>query len=74
VIFKDLRKIVAEKNKKSEAERMFYNPNYFWRGRKIVSLDQWYRIKEGYGLKAALQYFPNDFRYGFPCIILDISS
>jgi hypothetical protein len=31
-------------------------------------LDRWYQIKEDYGPKAALHFFPNDFRYGFPCI------
>jgi hypothetical protein len=74
VTFKELRKIIAEKNRKIEIEAKYYNPNYFWKGRKIVSLDQWYHIKEGYGLRAALQYFPNDFRYGFPCIFDDIED
>jgi hypothetical protein len=68
VTFKDLRRIIAEKNKEMEIESKYYDPNYYWKGRKIVSLDQWYQVKEGYGLKAALQYFPNDFQYGFPCI------
>jgi hypothetical protein len=64
--FKDLRKIIAEKNREIEKESKFYNPNYFWKGRRIVSLDQWFQIKEKYSLKAALQYFPNDFpRFGF---------
>jgi hypothetical protein len=25
-----------------------------------------YQIKEGYGMMAVLQFFPNDYRYGFP--------
>jgi hypothetical protein len=74
VTFKDLRKIIAEKNKEMEKESRFYDPNYYWKGRKIVSLDQWYQVKESYGLKAALQYFPNDFRYGFPCIFDNIDD
>ena len=72
--FKDLRKIIAERNKEMEKESKFYDPNYYWKGRKIVSLDQWYQIKEGYGLKTALQYFPNDFQYGFPCILDNIED
>jgi hypothetical protein len=74
VTFKDLRKIIAEKNKIMEIESRFYNPNYFWKGRKIVSLDQWYQIKESYGLNAALQYFPNDYRYGFACTFDNIED
>jgi hypothetical protein len=49
VTFKDLRKIISEKNKEMEVESRFYDPNYFWKGRKIVSLDQWYQVEEGYG-------------------------
>jgi hypothetical protein len=74
VTFKDLRKIIAEKNKALEKESKFYDPNYFWRGRRIVSLDQWYHIKEHYTLKAALQFFPNDYRYGFACTFEDIED
>jgi hypothetical protein len=37
-------------------------------------LDQWYNIKEKYTLKAALRFFPNDFRYGFPCIFDNIED
>lgn len=48
-------------------ESKFHNPNYYWEGKSIVTLDQWFQIKEKYSLKAALQYFPNDFpRFGFP--------
>ena len=57
-----------------EQESKFYDPNYYWNGKKIVSLDQWYQIKEGYGLKAALHYFPNDYRYGFGCTFDDIED
>jgi hypothetical protein len=74
VTFKELRKIIAEKKKEMEIEAKYYDPNYFWKGKKIVSLDQWYHIKEGYGLKAAWQYFPNDFQYGFPCIFDNIED
>jgi hypothetical protein len=50
VTFKDLRKIIAEKSKEIEMESKLYNTNYFWKGRKIVSLDQWFQIKENYSL------------------------
>ena len=72
--FKDLRRLIAEKNEEMEIESRFYDPNYYWKGRKIVSLNQWYQVEEGYGLKAALQYFPNDFRYGFPCVFDNIED
>jgi hypothetical protein len=62
VTFKELRKIITEKKKEMETEAKYYDPNYYWKGKKIVSLDQWYKIKEDYGLKAALQFFPNDYR------------
>jgi hypothetical protein len=38
-----------------EIEAKYYDPNCYWNGKKIVSLDQWYQIKEGYDLKAALE-------------------
>jgi hypothetical protein len=74
VTFKQLRKIIAEKKKEMEIEAKYYDPNYYWKGKKIVSLDQWYQIKENYTLKAALQYIPNDFLYGFPCIFDNIED
>jgi hypothetical protein len=74
VTFKDLRRIIAEKKKEMEIEAKYYDPNYYWKGKKIVSLDQWYQIKESYGLKAALQFFPNDYRYGFACTFDDIED
>jgi hypothetical protein len=74
VTFKELRKIIAEKKKEMEIEAKYYDSNYYWKGKKIVSLDQWYQIKEGYGLKAALQFFPNDYRYGFACTFDDIED
>ena len=46
----------------------------YWKGRKIVSLDQWYQVKERYSLKVALQYFPNDFYDGFPSILNNIED
>jgi hypothetical protein len=73
VTFKDLRKIIAEKNKEMERESKYYNPSYFWKGRRIISLDQWFQIKENYALKAALQYFPNDLpSFGFSYIFDNI--
>jgi hypothetical protein len=75
VTFKDLRKIIAEKNKALEIESKFYDPNYYWKGKRIVSLDQWYQIKETYTLKTSLQYFPNDFpRFGFSYILDNIED
>jgi hypothetical protein len=74
VTFKELRKIIAEKKKEMEIEAKHYDPNYYWKGKKIVSIDQWYQIKEDYGLKAALQFFPNDYRYGFACTFDDIDD
>jgi hypothetical protein len=74
VTFKDLRRIITEKNKEMEAESKLYDPNYFWKGKRIVSQDQWYQVKESNGLKAALQYFPNDYRYGFGCTFDDIED
>jgi hypothetical protein len=47
----------------------------YWKGRKIITLDQWFHIKENYTLKAALQYFPNDFpRFGFHYILDNIED
>jgi hypothetical protein len=43
VTFKELRKIIAEKKKEMEIEAKYYDPNYFWKGKMIVSLDQWYQ-------------------------------
>ena len=46
----------------------------YWKGRKIVSLDQWYQVRERYSLRVALQYFPNDFSDGFPSIFDNIED
>jgi hypothetical protein len=75
VTFKDIRKIIAEKNKALERESKFYDPSHYWEGKKVVSLDQWLKIKSNSGLKAALQYFPNDFpRSGFTFILYRIED
>ena len=75
VTFKDLQKIIAEKNKEIERQSKFYNTNYSWKGRKVVSLNQWLKIKNNYGLNAALKYFPNDFpRSGFTFILYGIED
>jgi hypothetical protein len=69
VTFKDLKKIIAEKSKEMERESKLYNRGYYWKGKEIVTLVQWLQINQIYGLKAALQYFPNDFpSYGFPYV------
>jgi hypothetical protein len=74
VTFKDLRKIIADQRKALERESELYNPSYYWKGRKIVSLDQWFQV-ENYSLKAALQYFPNDFpSFGFSYILDNIED
>lgn len=49
--FKDF-KIIGKKNKEIERESKFYTPSYYWKGRKIVSLDQWFQIEENYSLEA----------------------
>jgi hypothetical protein len=36
--FKDLRRIIAEKKDKWKTEAKYYDPNYFWKGKKIISL------------------------------------
>jgi len=75
VTFKDLRRIIAEKNKELEIEAKHYDPNCYWKGRKVVSLNEWLKIKNKYGLNAALQYFPNDFpRSGFTFILSGIED
>jgi len=75
VTFKDLRKIITEKNKQIERESKLYNPSYHWKVRKIVSLDQWFQIKENYTLEGALQYFPNDFpSFGFSYMLDNIED
>jgi hypothetical protein len=75
VTFKDLRKIIAEKKKEIESESKLHNPNYYWEGRKVVSLNEWLKIKSNYGLNASLQYFPNDFpRSGFTFILYGIKD
>jgi len=34
VTFKNLRKIISEKNKEIERESKLHNPNYYWEGKK----------------------------------------
>jgi hypothetical protein len=60
VTFKDLKRIIAEKKKKAGQESKFNDPSNYWKGKKIVSLNEWLKIKNDYGLSTALQYFPND--------------
>jgi hypothetical protein len=75
VTFRDLRKIIAEKTKELEIQSKYYNPSYYWKGRKVVLLDQWFQIKENYTLKSALQYFPNDFpSFGFSYILNNLDD
>jgi hypothetical protein len=33
----------------------------YWKGKRIISLDRWLKIKQDYTLGTALQYFPDDF-------------
>jgi hypothetical protein len=49
VTFKELRKIITEKNKALEREFKSYDPNYYWEGRKAISLNHWLKIKNNYG-------------------------
>lgn len=42
------------------------NNNYndgvnYWKGKRIISLNQWFKIEQDYTLETALQYFPDDF-------------
>ena len=47
----------------------------YWRGKKIIQLDQWFQIKKDYGLKAALQFFPNQYPpFGLPCAVEGIED
>jgi hypothetical protein len=75
VTFKDLRKIITEENKALERESKYYDPNYYWEGKKVILLNHWLKIKNNYGLNAALQYFPNDLpRSGFTFILYGIED
>jgi hypothetical protein len=75
VTFKDLQKIIVEKNKALERESRSYDSNYYWKGRKVISLNHWLKIKNNCGLKAALQYFPNDFpRSGITFLLCGIED
>jgi hypothetical protein len=45
----------------------------YWKGKKIVSLDQWLQTKKDYTLKAALQFFPDNHpHYGLRYILDNI--
>jgi hypothetical protein len=75
VTFKDLRRIIAEKNKALERESKSYDPSYYWEGRKVISLNHWLKIKNNRGLRVVLQYFPNDFpRSGLTFILCGIKD
>jgi hypothetical protein len=75
VTFKDLRRIIADKKKEAKQESKFFDPSHYWKGKKIVSLNEWLKIKNNYGLNTALQYFPNDFpRSGLTFILCGIED
>jgi hypothetical protein len=58
--------MITEKKKEAEQGYKFHNPSLYWKGKKIVSLNEWLKIKNIYGLNIALKHFPNDFpRSGF---------
>jgi hypothetical protein len=47
----------------------------YWRGKKIIPLDQWFQVKKAYSLKAALQFFPDNYpTFGLPCVIENIED
>jgi hypothetical protein len=47
----------------------------YWRGKKIVSLDQWLQTKKDHTLEAALQFFPDDHpHYGLSYILDNIGD
>lgn len=56
------------------------NANYndgirYWRGKKIIPIDQWFQIKKYYTLKAALQFFPNIYpTFGLSCVVKNIED
>jgi hypothetical protein len=33
----------------------------YWKGKRIISADQWLKIKQDYAFETALRYFPDDF-------------
>ena len=73
--FKDLKRIIVEKNKETQRKSKFHNPSHYWKGKKIVSLNEWLKIKNNYSLNTALQYFPNDFpRSGLTFILYGIED
>jgi hypothetical protein len=42
----------------------------YWKGKRIISLDQWLKIEQDYSFGTALQYFPDDFlSYLFPLTV-----
>jgi hypothetical protein len=71
VTFKELRKIIVEKRKEIERESKTYNSDHYWRGKKIISLNEWRKIANSgkalaYGIRyqntqEAIRYFPNDY-------------
>jgi hypothetical protein len=67
--FEDLRKIIAEKNKELVTDPSFTIQNYFWKDRKMVSLDQWFQTKENYTLKAAMQISQRFPKFWIPYIL-----
>jgi len=47
----------------------------YWRGKKIISLNQWLQTKKDHTLKAALQFFPDDHpHYGLRYILDNIGD
>jgi len=58
VTFKDLRKIIAEKKKEIERESKFYNTNYYWKGKKVVSMNQWGEDQKQLRSKRSITIFP----------------
>lgn len=42
--FKELRKKIAEKKKETETETEIYNPDLYWKGKKIIPPDECRKI------------------------------
>ena len=47
----------------------------YWKGKKIIPINQWLQTKKDYTLKAALQFFPDDHpHYGLRYILDNIGD
>jgi hypothetical protein len=71
VTFKELRKIISDKKKELEVHSKIHNPNHYWKGNKIIPLNEWRKIAYSgkamtYGIQyqntaEAIEYFPDEY-------------